>query len=73
MEDFISVTMVPEFAKYCESAAIGQIDTVKTDYGYHIIEVIKRSEESYPLVSVITKNLRLVTKQKKKSKKTLTN
>ena len=68
MEDFISVTMVPEFAKYCESAAIGQIDTVKTDYGYHIIEVVKRSEEKTPLVSFITKELKTSDETKRKIK-----
>jgi len=57
MEDFLSPLMVAEFAEYCDNAPIGKIDTVKTQYGYHIIEVLKRSDVKTPLVSYISKNV----------------
>lgn len=55
-EDFLATTMVVEFGDYCANAPIGKIGLVKTDFGYHIIEVLKRSSEKYPTVVSVVKN-----------------
>ena len=49
-EDFLATTMVVEFGDYCANSPIGKIGLVKTDFGYHVIEVLKRSSETYPTV-----------------------
>jgi len=36
---FSSTTMVPEFTNFCFNNPIGQRAVVKTDFGYHVIEV----------------------------------
>ena len=55
-EDFLATTMVVEFGDYCANSPIGKIGLVKTDFGYHIIEVLKRSSETYPTVVSVVKS-----------------
>jgi len=41
-EDFLEGEMVAEFGSFCATAPIGKIGIVKTDFGFHIIEVMER-------------------------------
>ena len=50
-DDFFEGEMVKEFDAYCSSAPIGKIGIVKTDFGFHIIEVLGRSK--YPVLATV--------------------
>ncbi len=52
-EDFLEGDMVKEFGSYCATAPIGKIGVVKTDFGYHIIEVLERSADKLPLLASV--------------------
>jgi peptidyl-prolyl cis-trans isomerase D len=49
--------MVPEFNNASFKGQIGKLQLVKTDYGYHIVEVLGRAQRVAPYMSVITKDL----------------
>jgi len=53
-EDFLEGDMVKEFGGYCATAPIGKIGVVKTDFGFHIIEVLERSSSNFPLVASVS-------------------
>jgi peptidyl-prolyl cis-trans isomerase D len=53
-EDFLEGDMVKEFGGYCATAPIGKIGVVKTDFGYHIMEVLERSASKFPLLASIS-------------------
>lgn len=57
-EDFLEGDMVSEFGGYCASAPIGKIGVVKTDFGYHIIEVLERSSSKFPLLASISQTFK---------------
>ncbi|MDG1840917.1 MAG: peptidylprolyl isomerase [Crocinitomicaceae bacterium] len=63
-----SMLIFQKLAKHIDVANISVIDTVQSNYGYHIVEVLKRSEESYPLVSLISKDLKTSDETKRKIK-----
>jgi peptidyl-prolyl cis-trans isomerase D len=46
--------MVKEFGGYCATAPIGKVGVVKTDFGFHIIEVLERSASKFPLLASVT-------------------
>lgn len=50
--------MVPEFNDASFNGAIGQLQLVKTDYGYHIVEVLGRAERKVPYMAVVTKEVK---------------
>lgn len=52
---FAEGRMVPEFNDASFNGAIGQLQLVKTTYGYHIVEVLGRSERVVPKMAVVTK------------------
>ncbi len=52
-EDFLEGDMVKEFGFYCATAPIGKVGVVKTDFGYHIIEVLERSADRLPLLASV--------------------
>lgn len=45
--------MVPPFATYCADAPIGEIGLVLTQFGYHIVQVTKRSGKRFPRLAVV--------------------
>jgi peptidyl-prolyl cis-trans isomerase D len=53
-EDFLEGDMVKEFGGYCATAPIGKVGVVKTDFGFHIIEVLERSASKFPLLASVT-------------------
>ncbi|MEY3726934.1 MAG: hypothetical protein RL098_391 [Bacteroidota bacterium] len=53
-EDFLEGDMVKEFGAYCATAPIGKVGVVKTDFGFHIIEVLDRSASKFPLLASIS-------------------
>ena len=58
MDDFLEGDMVPEFGKYTAEEPIGKIGMVKTYFGFHIIEVLERSSEKFPVLATVTKTLK---------------
>ena len=53
-EDFLEGDMVKEFGGYCATAPIGKVGVVKTDFGFHIIEVLDRAPGKFPLLASIS-------------------
>lgn len=47
--------MVPEFDNASFKGAIGEIQLVKTVFGYHLLEILDRAERSVPKMAVVTK------------------
>jgi len=56
-EEFFDYAMVPEFSKFIVDNPVGKIGYVKTQFGIHIIEVLKKEEVNYPVLAVIQKTL----------------
>jgi peptidyl-prolyl cis-trans isomerase D len=52
---FAEGRMVPEFNDASFNGAIGQLQLVKTDYGYHIVEVLGRGDRVVPKMAVVAK------------------
>ncbi len=50
--------MVTEFNDASFNGAIGQLQLVKTTYGYHIVEVLGRAERVVPKMAVVAKNVK---------------
>lgn len=57
-DDFLEGEMVKEFGEYCATAPIGKIGIVKTDFGFHIIEVLDRSGSRFPLLVTVTQKFK---------------
>lgn len=55
---FAEGAMVPAFNDASFNGAIGQIQLVKTSFGYHIVEVLGQGERITPELAVITKVVR---------------
>lgn len=55
IDNFIEADMVPEFATFCATKPIGFIGTVKSDFGIHIIEVLERDAQTFPVLASIQK------------------
>lgn len=56
-ENFFPEQMVSSFANYCASEKVGKIGLIESEYGFHIIEVLKRSKENYPKLLVVRKKI----------------
>lgn len=56
-DDFMDYKMVPEFSKFVVDNPVGKIGVVKTQFGIHIIEVIKKEEVNYPILALVQKTL----------------
>jgi peptidyl-prolyl cis-trans isomerase D len=52
--EFFFGDMVPPFATFCTDAPIGEIGLVQTQFGYHIVQVTKRSGKKYPRLAIVT-------------------
>ena len=50
--------MVKEFGSYCANAPIGKIGVVKTDFGFHIIEVLERDTKKFPILTTVVKSFK---------------
>ncbi len=53
-ENFLEGEMVEQFSTFCATQPIGKIGIVKTDFGYHIIEVLDRATNKFPLLASVT-------------------
>lgn len=56
-ENFLSKEMVPEFEEFARDKAVGTIDYVQTQFGFHIIEVLDRQEGVVPYLAVVQRML----------------
>lgn len=56
--DFLEGDMVKEFGSYAANAPIGKIAIVKTDFGFHIMEVLERDAQKFPIFSTIVKTFK---------------
>ncbi len=56
-EDFAYDEFVPEFSKFVANGKVGQIGVVKTDFGFHIIEILGKKDAKIPVLSVVDKSL----------------
>jgi peptidyl-prolyl cis-trans isomerase D len=56
--DFLEGDMVKEFGSYCANAPIGKISIVKTEFGYHIIEVLERDPNKFPIFATVVKSFK---------------
>ena len=56
--DFLEGDMVKEFGSYCATAPIGKIGLVKTDFGFHIIEVLERDTKKFPILTTVVKSFK---------------
>ncbi len=54
-DNFLEGEMVKEFGGFCATAPIGKIAIVKTDFGFHIIEVMDRDNSKFPLLVSVSK------------------
>jgi peptidyl-prolyl cis-trans isomerase D len=54
-DNFLEGEMVKEFGEFCATQPIGKIGIVKTDFGYHIIEVLGRGTGKFPLLASVSK------------------
>jgi len=53
-EDFLEGDMVKEFGAYAATAPIGKIGIVKSEFGFHIMEVLDRAASKFPLLASIS-------------------
>ena len=57
-ENFVDGEMVPEFSTYAMNEPIGKIGYVQTDFGFHIMEVLSRTEGRIPNLVIVQKTLK---------------
>lgn len=57
-ENFVSGEMVTEFEDFAKDNAVGTIDYVQTQFGFHIIEVLDRQENVVPSLAVVQRTLK---------------
>jgi peptidyl-prolyl cis-trans isomerase D len=57
-ENFLEAEMVKEFGAFCATQAIGKIGVVKTDFGFHIIEVLERDATKFPVLVSVSKTFK---------------
>lgn len=50
--------MVPTFNDASFNGPIGQLQLVKTDYGYHIVEVLGQADRKVPVLAIVTKEIK---------------
>lgn len=70
--DFQPAEMVEDFANYGKKAPIGQIGIVQTDFGFHIMEVLKRKPVKYPILAIIEQKIVISDANRKANAKSLT-
>jgi peptidyl-prolyl cis-trans isomerase D len=50
--------MVPEFEEASFNGKIGELQLVKTSFGYHIVEVLGQAQRKTPVLALVTKTLK---------------
>lgn len=55
---FAEGVMVPEFNDAAFNGAIGQVQLVKTSFGYHIVEVLGQGDRITPKLAIVSKVIR---------------
>jgi peptidyl-prolyl cis-trans isomerase D len=50
--------LVPEFKNFALEGNVGDIKSVKTDYGYHVMEITKRGDFSHNFITLIDKEVK---------------
>lgn len=45
--------MVKEFGGFCANNPVGKIAVVKTDFGFHIIEIMEKGNSKFPVLTTI--------------------
>jgi peptidyl-prolyl cis-trans isomerase D len=58
-ENFAQGAMVPEFNDFSFNRPVGALGTVKTTYGIHIVEVLRRDVENRPIFATIARTVEL--------------
>jgi len=56
-EDFLDFEMVTEFSDFAKSNDVGKIGYVQTQFGFHIMEVLKKDVTNAPVLAVVQKTL----------------
>ncbi|TXI82667.1 MAG: hypothetical protein E6Q38_04695 [Crocinitomicaceae bacterium] len=57
-DNFLEADMVPEFSTFCATQPVGSIGVVKTDFGFHIIEVMERDASTFPVLASVSKTFK---------------
>jgi peptidyl-prolyl cis-trans isomerase D len=57
-DNFLEADMVPEFSTFCATQTVGSIGVVKTDFGFHIIEVMERDASAFPVLASVAKTFK---------------
>ena len=52
-ENFLEGEMVKEFGGFCANNPVGKIAVVKTDFGFHIIEIMEKGNSKFPVLTTI--------------------
>ncbi len=55
---FSKGAMVPEFEEASFNGKIGDLQLVKTSFGYHIVEVLGQAQRKTPVLALVTKTLK---------------
>lgn len=59
ISDFMEGMMVREFDDYCTNEPIGKIGYIQTDFGFHIVEVLKREPVKFAKLAVVEKSIEI--------------
>jgi parvulin-like peptidyl-prolyl isomerase len=57
-ENFLEGEMVGEFGGFCANNPVGKIAVVKTDFGFHIIEILEKGSSKFPVLTTIVKSFK---------------
>ena len=57
-ENFLEGEMVSEFGGFCANNPVGKIAVVKTDFGFHIIEILEKGNSKFPVLTTIVKSFK---------------
>jgi len=57
-DNFLEADMVPQFSTFCATQPVGSIGVVKTDFGFHIIEVMERDASTFPVLASVAKTFK---------------
>ena len=57
-ENFLEGEMVSEFGGFCANNPVGKIAVVKTDFGFHIIEILEKGSSKFPVLTTIVKSFK---------------
>jgi len=58
IDNFLEGDMVPEFGSYCATAPLNKFGVVKTEFGFHIVEVMERDASKLPVLVSISKQFK---------------